>query len=89
MIKSQTLPHNTPIRNIDRALQRILVEVQDGLRHGHFTFTLVCEIANQERRSLTLHAGKSYRFLIPKEDCTRSTASAEIDSRDGSDPDAT
>jgi len=45
------------------------MEVTDGLRHGFFEFTVGCEIVGQERRQLVLHAGKSYRFLIPREEC--------------------
>ena len=78
-----------PDEPLQHALRRIEAEIQDGLRHGFFSFTVTCEIVGQERRSLTLHAGKSHRFVIPKEDCTRSTAPSTIDSCDGSEPHAT
>jgi len=64
---------------IDRAMKRIINEIQDGLRHGFFEFTLTCEIIGQERRRLTLWAGKSYQFVIPRDDCLR-TASDKSDS---------
>ena len=73
----------------DRALQRLIIEIQDGLRHGFFSFTVTCEIVGDERRSLTLHVGKSYRFVIPKEDCISATPPTTLDSCDGSDPHAT
>ena len=73
----------------DRALQRVLAEIHDGLRHGFFEFTLTCEIIRHEQRRLTLRAGKSYHFVIPKEDCVRSTPSPTVDSCDGSDTHAT
>jgi hypothetical protein len=70
---------------IDHALNRVLAEIHDGLRHGFFEFTLTCEVIGQERRRLTLRAGKSHQFVIPKEECMRS-AEAITDSCDGSDP---
>jgi hypothetical protein len=75
-------------RSLDRALQRVLAEIQDGLRHGYFELTVACEIVGQERRRLTLRAGKSYQFVIPKEDCLRSAGTPTVDSCDGSDPHA-
>ena len=75
-------------RSRDRALQRVLAEIHDGLRHGFFEFTLTCEIISHERRQLTVRAGKSYQFVIPKEDCVRSTPSPTVDSCDGSDTNA-
>jgi len=73
---------------LDRALRRLLAEIHDGLRHGFFEFTLTCEVIGQERRRLTLRAGKSYQFLIPEEDCARSAAGRRTDSCDGSDANA-
>jgi hypothetical protein len=73
---------------LESALRRVLAEIGDGLRHGHFEFTLRCEVVTRERRRLTLHAGKSHQFLIAKEDCLRS-ASPDIDFRDGSDTNVT
>ena len=58
--------------------------MHDGLRHGFFEFTLTCEVIGQERRRLTLKAGKTYQFVIPKENCLRS-GTASHDSCDGSD----
>lgn len=69
---------------VDRALSRVLAEIHDGLRHGFFEFTLTCEVVGQERRRLTLKAGKSHQFLISKDECTRSAGSAS-DSPNGSD----
>ena len=57
------------------------------MRHGFFEFSLSCEVIGQQRRRLTLHAGKSYQFVIPKEDCLRS-AGPTADSCDGSDTNA-
>ena len=73
---------------MDHALSRVIAEIRDGLRHGFFEYALTCEIVGQERRRLTIQAGKSYQFVIPKEDCMRS-AVPTADSRDGSDTNAT
>lgn len=83
-----TPPERLLATPINRALHRVLAEIQDGLHHGHFEFTLMCEIVGQERRRLTIRAGKSYVFMIPKEDCLRSTNTPTVDSCDGSDPHA-
>jgi hypothetical protein len=48
---------------------------------------LTCEVIGHERRRLTLHAGKSYQFIIPREDCVRRPART-LDSCHGSDSDA-
>ena len=73
---------------IDRAIRRVLTELHDGLRHGHFEFTVVCEVISQERRRLIVKVGKSYQFVIPKAECAQSTV-PPLDSPDGSDIDAT
>jgi hypothetical protein len=68
---------------IDRALSRILAEIHDGLRHGFFEFTLTCEVIGQERRRLTLRAGKSHQFVLSKGECAR--VIPQHDSCDGSE----
>jgi hypothetical protein len=68
---------------IDRAVSRVLAEIHDGLRHGFFEFTLTCEVVGQERRRLTLRAGKSHQFVLSKDECTRAIA-RNTDSYDGS-----
>ena len=73
---------------LDRAISRVLAEIHDGLRHGFFEFTVTCEIVGQERRRLTLRAGKSHQFLLSKEECMRPT-SQTIDSCEGSDTSVT
>ena len=88
-----TNPRATPTReaapaaSIDRALNRVLTEIHEGLRHGYFEYVLTCEVVGQERRRLTLRAGKSHQFVISKDECVRSTAH-NADSREGSDIDA-
>ena len=50
------------------ALQRIDEIVLDGLRHGHFDYSIRSTIGNKGRRELVLVAGKSYKFTIPKDE---------------------
>jgi hypothetical protein len=71
-----------PGTSVRRALSRVVAEIEDGLRHGYFEYTLTCEIIGHERRRLTLRAGKSHQFVIPKEDCVRQVE--QSDSHDGS-----
>lgn len=82
-----SVPTGPSAEALDRALRRILAEIHDGLRHGFFEFTLTCEVVGQERRRLTLRAGKSHQFVIPKDECVRSTAHIN-DSCEGSDTNA-
>ena len=70
---------------IGHALTRIVAEIHDGLRHGFFEYTLTCEIIGGERRRLTLRAGKSHQFIIPREECVRTRCETR-DSCDGSAP---
>ena len=49
-------------------MERLTREVQDGLRHGFFDLTVVCEMVNGRKRRLTIKAGKNHRFTIPEED---------------------
>jgi hypothetical protein len=55
----------------DRALQRIVAEIVDGLRHGYFEFRVTCEVIGSGRRRVVLHAGKTYQFVIPAGGCER------------------
>jgi len=71
-----------PGTSVSRALSRVVAEIEEGLRHGYFQYTLTCEIIGHERRRLTLRAGKSHQFVISKEDCVR--WAEQSDSRDGS-----
>ena len=48
-----------------RAISRLVHEIRDGLRHGHFDFTVSCEVIGQGRRRLQLHAGKTYQYEHP------------------------
>ena len=58
----------------DRALNRIRAEIDAGLRHGYFSFSLTCEVINGGRRRLILHAGRNYQFVIPADECEATNA---------------
>lgn len=58
---------------LDRAMQRMIAEVYDGLRHGYFEFTVSCEVVNRGKRRLLLRAGKHYQFLIEAHECDTGT----------------
>jgi hypothetical protein len=62
-------PMAAPHPTLDQALDKILSEIQAGLDHGFFDFAPTCETVNAGRRRLTLRAGKSHQFVIPREEC--------------------
>jgi hypothetical protein len=84
MIRQPNALDSPGTNTAERALGRIVAEIRDGLRHGFFSFGLDCEVIGYEARRLTLRAGKSHQFVIPKEECVRSTE-PQLDSCDGSD----
>jgi len=53
------------------ALDRLEGLVVDGLKHGFFDFSIVCEISNGGKRKLMIRAGKSYVFTIAEEEMPR------------------
>jgi hypothetical protein len=71
---------NRSVNALNRAVNRIVTEIHTGLRHGHFEYTLTCEIISQGKRRLILRAGKHYQFLIGPEECE--TGAQASDPRD-------
>ena len=53
------------------AIETIVEIVTDGLVHGHFRYTISCEIGKGNRRELVVGAGKSEKFTIPQEELPR------------------
>ena len=53
---------------IDQAKERLIREIEDGLRHGFFDFAVAGEMVNGKKRRMTIKAGKNYRFTIPEEE---------------------
>jgi hypothetical protein len=58
-------PHE---KAVDCAIDQLLREVYEGLRHGYFDLTVTCEMVNGKKRRLTIKAGKNHRFMIPEEE---------------------
>ena len=71
----------------DRVLRRVVAEIVDRLHHGHFEFSLTCEVIPHGRRRLVLHAGKSYQFVLAAEECTTDRISGDPHHADASDAD--
>ena len=53
------------------ALDRIEGLLVDGLKHGFFDYSIVCEMASGGRRELVIRAGKSHKFTIPANEVPR------------------
>jgi hypothetical protein len=64
---------------VSDAVDRVVAEIADGLRHGFFEVTITCEIVSGNRRRLIVKSGKSYQFSIAEDECVVS-----LDSRHGS-----
>ena len=50
------------------ALELIEKLVVDGIKHGHFDYSVTCETGNRGRRLLIVKAGKSHKFSIMESD---------------------
>ncbi|MBM3567331.1 MAG: hypothetical protein FJX46_01095 [Alphaproteobacteria bacterium] len=53
------------------ALRHIEKVLTDGLSHGFFDCSIVCEITNGGKRQLVIRAGKSHKFHIPEDELPR------------------
>jgi len=71
---------------LEDAINKVVAELREGLRHGFFEYKLVGEIGKGGQRQLILEAGKKYKFTIPAEAVERSglavTATPETGARD-------
>jgi hypothetical protein len=56
---------------VREALDRLEELVVDGLKHGFFDYSIVCEIVNGGKRQLVIRAGKSHKFTIPENELPR------------------
>jgi hypothetical protein len=56
---------------VREALDRLKGLVVDGLKHGFFDYSIVCEIGSGGKRHLVIRAGKSHKFTIPEEELPR------------------
>ena len=50
------------------ALELLSRLILDGVRHGHFDYSVSCETAKMGRRLLIVRAGKSHKFSINEAD---------------------
>ena len=53
---------------IEKAEEKLLGEIREGLRHGFFDYSVSCEIVTGRMRRLTIKAGKSHQFTIPEDE---------------------
>ncbi len=56
---------------VREALDRLEGLVVDGLKHGFFDYSIVCEVANGGKRQLVIRAGKCHKFTIPEHEVPR------------------
>jgi hypothetical protein len=49
-------------------IEALLVE---GIKHGHFDYSMTCETGSNGRRLLIVKAGKSHKFSIMEPDVPR------------------
>jgi len=57
--------------DLERAMERLSREVLDGLKHGFFELTVVGETVKDQKRRLTVKAGKTHLYYIPEEELTK------------------
>jgi hypothetical protein len=43
----------------------------DGLRHGHFEYSISCKIGTGGRREITVAGGLSHKITIPEDELPR------------------
>lgn len=60
--------YSEPVRSALDLIEDLLVE---GIRHGHFDYSLTCEMGTNGRRLLIVKAGKSHKFTIEGTDVPR------------------
>ena len=58
------------VPELNEALEKLKLEVREGLRHGFFEYTISCEVVKGRKRRLTLKAGKSYQYVISEDELT-------------------
>jgi hypothetical protein len=60
--------HSDPVRSALDFVEALLVE---GIKHGHFDYSVTCETGTNGRRLLIVKAGKSHKFSIMEPDVPR------------------
>ena len=73
-MREGTLPHKAshgysePVQSALGLIEGLLVE---GIKHGHFDYSVTCETGTNGRRLLIVRAGKSHKFSIMEPDVPR------------------
>jgi hypothetical protein len=57
--------YSAPMRSALDLIERLLVE---GIKHGHFDYSITCETGIGGRRLLIVKAGKGHKFSIMEPD---------------------
>jgi hypothetical protein len=57
--------YSAPVRSALDLIENLLVE---GIKHGHFDYSITCETGTGGRRLLIVKAGKSHKFSIMEPD---------------------
>jgi hypothetical protein len=60
--------YSEPVRSALALIEGLVVE---GLKHGHFDYSLTCELGTHGRRLLIVKAGKSHKCTIEGADVPR------------------
>jgi hypothetical protein len=60
--------HSEPVRAAMTLIESLILE---GMRHGHFDYSINCETGTKGRRLLIVKAGKSHKFSIQEPDIPR------------------
>jgi hypothetical protein len=60
-----TRVYSAPVRSALDLIESLLVE---GIKHGHFDYSITCEIGTGGRRLLIVRAGKGHKFSIMEPD---------------------
>jgi len=60
--------YSKPVRSALDLIERLLIE---GIKHGHFDYSVTCETGTNGRRLLIVKAGKSHKFSIMEPDVPR------------------
>lgn len=59
------------VKELDKFWEKIKQEINSGLKHGFFEYELSAEKIKDKKRSLTLKAGKTHRFIISEDEISK------------------
>jgi hypothetical protein len=60
--------YSEPVQSALNLIESLLIE---GIKHGHFDYSITCETGTGGRRLLIVKAGKSHKFSIMEPDVPR------------------